>query len=128
MTEKPDLDSPQQIHRFVAAFYEKLLHDEQLAPIFLDVAAIDLEHHLPLIRSYWEKLLLGKGDYRRHTMSIHRALHAKRPLTAADFQRWLGYFRETVDALCAGPKAQRAKELATHIANNMYTALNEREN
>lgn len=121
---KPDLDSPQHIERFVEAFYGKLLKDEQLAPIFLDVAEIDLEHHLPLIRSYWEKLLLGEGDYRRHTMNIHRALHAKRPLTEADFQRWLGFFHATIDEHFAGPKAQRAKDVASHIATNMHRALN----
>jgi hypothetical protein len=56
---KPDLDSPEHIRRFVHAFYAHLLNDEQLAPIFLDVAQIDLQKHLPLICSYWEKLLLA---------------------------------------------------------------------
>jgi len=121
---KPDLDSPQQIQRFVEAFYGKMLRDEQLAPIFLEVAAVDLKHHLPLIRSYWEKLLLGEGDYRRHTMNIHRAVHAKRPLTANDFERWLSFFHCTVDENFSGPKAQRAKEVASHIAANMHKSLN----
>jgi len=121
---KPDLDSPQHIQSFVEAFYGKMLRDEQLAPIFLEVAAVDLEHHLPLIRSYWQKLLLGEGDYRRHTMNIHRAVHAKRPLTAADFDRWLGFFIGTVDEHFAGPKAERAKQVARHIAMNMHKSLN----
>ena len=121
---KPDLDSPQHIQHFVEAFYGKMLRDEQLAPIFLEVAAIDLKHHLPLIRSYWEKLLLGEGDYRRHTMNIHRAVHAKRPITADDFQRWLSFFHATVDENFEGPKAQRAKEVASHIAANMNKSLN----
>jgi hemoglobin len=126
MNALPDLDNPQQIRRFVEAFYGKLLQDEQLAPIFLDVAQVDLEHHLPLIRSYWEKLLLGEGDYRRHTMNIHRAVHNKRPLTAADFQRWLSFFCATVDENFAGPKAARAKEIASQIAANMNKSLSAR--
>lgn len=124
MAEKPDLDSPEQIRRFVQAFYGRLLQDATLAPIFLDVAAVDLERHLPLICSYWEKLLLGAGDYRRHTMNIHRAVHAKRTLTKADFERWLAYFHATADAGWAGPNADHAKDIAAQIAANMDKSLN----
>lgn len=121
---KPDLDNPERIREFVEAFYGKLLRDEQLAPIFLDVARIDLDKHLPLIRSYWEKLLLGSADYRRHTMNIHRAVHNKRELNPADFERWLGYFHSTIDELFAGEHAARAKQIASYIATNMQKALN----
>lgn len=122
--QRPDMDSPERIREFVDAFYGRLLKDEQLAPIFLDVAAIDLAKHLPLIASYWEKLLLGQSDYRRHTMNIHRAIHARRELTPADFERWLGYFHDTVAAGFAGPQAERAKQIASYIADNMNRALN----
>lgn len=124
MTVKPDLDNPERIRSFVEAFYARLLRDEQLAPIFLDVANIDLEKHLPLICSYWEKLLLGDSSYRRHTMNIHRAVHSKRPFTTADFERWLEFFQSTVDASFAGPRADRAKQTAAYIASNMNKSLN----
>lgn len=124
MLAKPDLDNPERIRSFVEAFYAKLLRDEQLAPIFLDVANIDLKKHLPLICSYWEKLLLGESSYQRHTMNIHRAVHSKRPFTAADFARWLDFFKATVDARFEGPSADRAKQTATHIASNMNKSLN----
>lgn len=124
MNAKPDLDTPVHIRQFVEAFYARLLRDEQLAPIFIDVANIDLAKHLPLICSYWEKLLLGEGDYRRHTMNIHRALHSKRPLTAADFTRWLHFFITSVDESFAGPRAERAKQTASYIAANMNKSLN----
>ena len=124
-TPRPDLDSPERIREFVDAFYGRMLRDPQLAPIFLDVAAIDLDKHLPLIRSYWEKLILGSGDYKRHTMNIHRALHAKRALQPADFERWLHLFHTTVDERFEGSKAERAKQVAAHIAANMNKSLNE---
>ena len=73
---RPDLDSAEHIAAFVDAFYERVLADPQLAPIFLDTAGVDLAQHLPHIRAYWEKLILGREGYRRHTMNIHRALHA----------------------------------------------------
>lgn len=118
-----DLDSREKIAALVDAFYARVLADQRLAPIFLDVAKVDLELHLPLIRSYWEKLLLGDRTYQRHTMNIHRAVHAKRRLQSEDFERWLALFRTTVNSLYAGPGAERAKQLAGHIAGNMATAV-----
>lgn len=124
-SDKPDLDSPERIRHFVEAFYERLLNDATLAPIFVDVAAIDIREHFPRIQAYWEKLLLGGDDYHRHTMNIHRALHAKRPLSRADFDLWLSYFTQTMDQGFAGPYAERAKRIAATIADNMHRALNQ---
>lgn len=115
----PDLDSRERVETFVDAFYLRVLADPLLAPIFLDVAAIELNVHLPHIKDYWCKLLLGETSYQRHTMNIHRQLHAKRGLTASDFQRWLELFSLSMDELYEGKRAQRAKRVATRIAGNM---------
>ncbi len=119
----PDLDNPPAIAAMVEAFYARLLQDRRLAPIFLDVAAIDLQRHLPLIKSYWEKLLLGDRSYQRHTMDIHRAIDSRRKLQAEDFDRWLALFTATVEHNYAGPGARRAVQLAGRIAANMQRAL-----
>jgi hemoglobin len=115
----PDLDSREQIAGFVDRFYDGLLRDPELAPIFLEVAAVDLDVHKPHIIDYWCKLLLGDTAYQRHTMNIHRRLHARRALAAEDFERWLAYFESTVDAGWRGEKAERAKRVARAIAGNM---------
>ena len=117
------MDSRENIEFFVDRFYERMLADEQLAPIFVDVAEIDLNVHLPHIKNYWCKLLLGEKKYQRHTMNIHRQLHGKRPLHKRDFERWLDFFVTTVDAHFAGPRAQRAKQVAASIAANMEKSL-----
>lgn len=119
----PDLDSKARIEQFVDAFYAQVLRDDVLRPLFVDVGQIDLAKHLPLIRAYWEKLLLGENDYHRHTMNIHRALNAKQHLDNAAFERWLLLFQQTADRHYAGPLAERAKEVARHIAFNMSKAL-----
>jgi len=121
--DRPDLDSRANVERFVDLFYERLLADEQLAPIFVDVAEIDLSVHLPHIKDYWCKLLLGEEGYQRHTMNIHRELHGKRPLRKDDFERWLEFFIATVDAHFAGERAERAKRVAAAIAANMEQSL-----
>lgn len=119
----PDLDSPEHIRAFIEAFYRRLLADPVLGPIFTQVAEIDLERHLPLICAYWEKLLLGGRDYRRHTMDIHRELHARRPLQQRDFERWLHLFETTLDAGFGGPRTEQARRTARQIAANMAVAL-----
>ena len=124
-SNKPDsdLDSSEAIARFVDSFYGRLSADEQLAPLFFDVAQVDLDKHKPLIVQYWEKLLLGGQDYNRHTMNIHRALDSKQQLTEADFERWLQLFTESVGREFAGPLAERAKRIAATIAGNMKGSL-----
>jgi hemoglobin len=121
--KRPDLDSRQNIEFFVDRFYEGLLADEQLAPIFVDVAEIDMTVHLPHIKDYWCKLLLGEKGYQRHTMNIHRQLHTKRALHPRDFQRWLDFFVSTVDAHFSGERSERAKQVAAAIAANMEQSL-----
>ena len=121
--QKPDLDSREQVERFVHQFYAELLRDPVLGPIFLDVAEVDLSVHLPRIVDYWCKLLLGESAYRRHTMNIHRRLHSRRALRPADFARWLEFFTRSVDAGWEGPGAERAKQIAASIAANMQRAL-----
>ena len=120
----PDLDCPEHIAAFVEAFYECLLNDDRLAPIFTDVASVDIQEHFPRIRAYWEKLLLGGNDYHRHTMNIHRDLNAKQALLTEDFEQWLGYFVQVADRDFSGPKTEQAKRIATTIAKNMRKALN----
>ena len=123
LDSRPDLDSREHIEFFVDRFYERMLADEQLAPIFVDVAQIDLAVHLPHIKDYWCKLLLGDAEYRRHTMDIHRQLHSKRALQAQDFQRWLSFFTATVDDYFVGERAERARQVAASIAANMQKSL-----
>lgn len=123
LDSRPDLDSREHIALFVDRFYARMLADEHLAPIFVDVARIDLAVHLPHIKDYWCKLLLGDKQYRRHTMDIHRQLHSKRTLKAQDFQRWLSVFTAAVDANFAGERVELAKRVATSIAANMQKSL-----
>ncbi len=119
----PDLDSREQIEQFVDLFYQRLLADEQMSPIFIEVAQVELAQHLPHIKDYWSKLLLGERGYRRHTMNIHRQLNDKRSLQRADFQRWLEHFNWTLDHHFAGPQAEKARRIASAIAANMEEGL-----
>jgi hemoglobin len=120
---RPDLNSRKNIESFVNCFYQKILADSRLAPIFLEVAEVDLSVHLPHIKDYWCKLLLGERSYRRHTMNIHRQLHRKSALQSKDFKQWLALFVATVDENYQGERAERAKKVARSIAKNMKFSM-----
>lgn len=124
-TARPDLDNPQAIAELVDRFYARVLDDPVLAPVFTEVAGIDLDTHIPRIEAFWRKMLLGDPGYDRNMVAQHAAVHARLPLRRAHFDRWLTLFLETVDRDFAGPGADRARVLASRIAANLERNLDE---
>ena len=122
----PDLDYRENIDAMVHGFYRRLLDDPVMAPMFLDVAAIDLQQHLPTICQYWYKMLLGETDYRRHMMAKHRALDDKQPLTGEHHERWLQHFMNNLEGRFAGPCTDRARHIAFRVMDNLYAQLSAR--
>jgi len=122
----PDLDCRENIDAMVHGFYRRLLDDLVMAPMFLDVAAIDLQQHLPIICQYWYKMLLGEREYRRHMMAKHRALDDKQSLTGEHHERWLQHFMNNLDGRFAGPYTDRARHIAFRVMDNLYAQLSKR--
>ncbi len=120
-----DLDDSAAVATLVDAFYERVLADPLLAPIFNDVAAIDLDEHLPRIKAFWRKMLLGQSGYDRNMVAQHACIHARFPFERRHFDRWLTLFHETIDTNFTGAGAERAKTLATRIARNLEKNLDE---
>jgi hemoglobin len=118
-----DLDDPEAIARLIDAFYARVRVDPTLAPVFTHVAGIDLDRHIPVIRAFWRKMLLGHPDYARNMVARHAAVHTRLPLRARHFDRWLALFTRTVDDHFTGPGAERAKLLARRIAANLERNL-----
>ncbi|MEY2153009.1 MULTISPECIES: group III truncated hemoglobin [Rhodanobacter] len=119
-----ELNSPEAIADFVDAFYAKVRVDAALGPIFKDV---DLQQHIPKIRAYWRKMLLGDHEgYRRNMIAQHMALHTRHSLHHHHFQRWLALFVATVDEQFRGHAAIQAKRLASTIAVNLEALLDVR--
>jgi len=121
-----DLDCRENIDAMVHGFYRRLLNDLVMAPMFLDVAAIDLQQHLPIICQYWYKMLLGEREYRRHMMAKHRALDDKQSLTGEHHERWLQHFMNNLDGRFAGPYTDRARHIAFRVMDNLYAQLSKR--
>jgi len=111
-----DIRDRADCERLVRAFYARALSDPIIGFIFVDVAKLDLEAHVPRIASFWETVLLGARSYGGGAFRPHAELHMKVRLRRAHFERWLVLWRATVDELFAGERAELAKAHAERVA------------
>lgn len=107
----------------VTEFYERVFVDELLGPIFVDVAKMDLEYHIPIICDFWETSLFRAGRYQRNALKPHVDLNALVTLEWEHFVRWLELWKSTVDAHFRGPKADLAKRQADRVAGSIHRRL-----
>ena len=121
--DRTDIESRADCERLVRAFYGKALDDPIIGWIFVDVAKLDLEEHVPVIASFWETILLGAHSYSGGAFRPHAELHAKVRLRPGHFERWLALWRETVDELFAGARADLAKAHALRVARAFHARL-----
>ena len=118
-----DIEDRADCERLVRAFYGRALVDPIIGFIFVDVAKLDVEAHVPVIASFWETILLGAHSYGGGAFAPHARLHAKVPLREGHFERWLVLWRATVDELFAGPRAELAKSHAERVARAFHRRL-----
>lgn len=114
-----DLADRDDIVALLRDFYGRAFRDELLGPVFVDVARLDLEAHLPVMCDFWQTVLFRAGTYRGNALQPHLRLHARAHLTAAHFDRWLALWCATVDERHVGAKAELAKVQAARIAGSM---------
>lgn len=110
----PDISSPEDVKAFVDAFYGKVLEDDLLKPVFVDIAGVDWDEHLPKMYAFWSSLLLGTANYHGAPFPPHFAL--RQHINTDHFDRWLNLFEETIDSLFAGDRATMAIQRARNIA------------
>lgn len=114
----PDLDTRARIEALLEAFYAEALEDELLGPVFR-AARMDLATHLPRIAAFWEKSLLGTGEYTGRPMQVHAHLMETAGLAERHFTRWLALWRATIESRYAGPLADQALRDAPRMADAM---------
>jgi hemoglobin len=118
-----DIENRDDCERLVRAFYERAIRDPVIGWIFVDVAQLDLEAHVPRIASFWETMLLGSGSYSGGAFRPHANLHARVRLRAGHFERWLWLWSTTVDELFTGQRAELAKAHAVRVATAFHARL-----
>lgn len=118
-----DITTRDDCERLVRAFYSRAMTDPILGFIFVDVAKLDLEAHVPKITDFWETVLLGAQSYHGGAFRVHAELNAKVPLRAGHFERWLHLWRTTVDELFEGQTASLAKSHADRVGRAFYQRI-----
>jgi hemoglobin len=100
-------------------FYGRAFRDELLGPVFVDIAQMNLDAHLPTMCDFWETVLFQAGTYKRNALQPHQRLHTRADLTPTHFARWLTLWKATVDDRHVGEKAELAKLQASRMAGAM---------
>lgn len=107
------------IKLLVDTFYDKVKANSVIGHIFNDIAKVDWDHHLPKMYLFWAGLLLGERGFTGNPMQKHIELSKLTPMTEIQFSEWLILFKQTIDELFEGPKADEAKTRAENIAHLM---------
>ena len=116
-----DIETRQDIEALLEGFYSVVMTDGEIGHHFND---LDLEHHLPIIANFWDKILFGNPVYFNNPLAVHQILHAKSPLLPEHFIRWVSVFSASVDKLFLGPVADQAKLKAAAIGDSLSQRLN----
>ena len=118
--KKKDIVNRADIEILVNNFYDKVRKDDLIGLMFDHV---DWTKHLPLMYDFWDNVLFHTGNYTGNPMGKHMIAHARNPMTAVHFDRWLLLFFETVDEGYSGNNTQLIKERAKSIATIMQIKL-----
>lgn len=121
---KPDITGRPEIEALVNLFYEHVRGDEVLGFIFEDIAKTNWATHLPKMYAFWETVLFGKGGFSGNPLAAHARLTPLTEMGRVQFDRWLAMFRQTVDDLYSGEKANHIKSCAEDMANVIYSRIN----
>ncbi|QYS88411.1 group III truncated hemoglobin [Flavobacterium columnare] len=106
-----DIQNRTDIELLVNSFYDNVKIDTLIGPIF-NGAIKDWTPHLNKMYNFWETVLLEVHSYSGAPFPPH----AKMPLEKIHFDRWMFLFKNTVDNLFTGEKANEAKWRADKMA------------
>jgi hemoglobin len=118
-----DIQTRDDLHLCMSAFYVKLLADNRISPVFEEIAKINLGPHLLELVDFWQQILFDAGSYRKNVLQIHTDLNQKIKLSEEHFTIWLNYFNTAIDENFVGPIAENMKTRALSIATVMKIKL-----
>lgn len=107
-----DILSREDLVTLVNTFYDRVRRDEVIGPIFNTIIGDDWSAHLPVMYTFWNTVLFGEEGYKGQAVGKHVEIDRKMSLKPEHFERWIRYWRNTVDTLFEGPNATRIKEKA----------------
>lgn len=121
---KRDIANKEDLLQVLSAFYNKAIADKIIGHFFTEVVPINISTHLPVIATFWDTVVFGKGGYSKNVMQVHQHIHQLSLITPQHLQQWVALFTTTIDQLFEGEKATLMKQRAASIATMMNIKLN----
>ncbi|KAA2236477.1 group III truncated hemoglobin [Salinarimonas soli] len=118
LTQPQATISEEMIRALVQAFYERVLRDEALGPVFRDRLDQRWDEHLAVMVDFWSSVALSTGRYAGKPHLAHRDLG----LDPEHFGRWLDLFETTARETC-GEAAPFFVDRAHRIADSLMIGL-----
>jgi hemoglobin len=115
----PDIETREDIIRLLDSFYQKATIDPVIGYFFTEVVPLDMEVHIPVIADFWETVLFGKAVYKGNVLDIHKHIHQLSAFREEHFVRWVSLFKQTIDEMFNGDRAELSKQRAESIATIM---------
>ena len=115
-----DITDEADVALVVRRFYQAAIPDPVLGHLFR-VGGIEWDAHIPLITSFWCRVLLGVEGYAGNVAGAHVPVMADPQFDEDALGRWVELFCETVDEDFAGPLAEEAKARAAAVAGVLGT-------
>jgi hemoglobin len=115
--EMKDIENRQDIELLINTFYDRVKQDDVIGYIFHQIIGEDWSHHLPIMYSFWETVILNKASYRGNPIQKHIEVDKKTTLKQEHYDRWLLLWEQTVNDLFSGETAEHIKSRAMMMMN-----------
>lgn len=116
-----ELRDVDDVEELVRRFYQAVIPDELLGPIF-HAMEVDWSVHIPKLVAFWSLRLLGLPGYTGNAAGAHLPVLDRCPFGERELHRWLELWEETIDELFVGERADLARKRA-HLASDAIGAL-----
>jgi hemoglobin len=123
--ERHDIATVEDVELLVRRFYQAVIPDPVLGPIF-HAMGVDWGVHIPKLVDFWSGRLLGLPGYEGNVAGAHLAVFERRPFGGQETARWLELWHETLDEVFAGPTVERAKARAAGAAEAITRVVRRR--
>ena len=120
MADRKEISTMEDVRLLVDTFYGKIREDALLSPIFNGIIRDRWPEHLEKMYRFWQTVLLGEHTY----MGSPFPPHASLPVDKSHFEQWLRLFKETLDELFSGERANEAKWRADKMAEMFQLRIN----
>lgn len=111
---------PEQISALVDTFYDRILKDQRLGPVFDSRLAGQWDPHLEKMKRFWRSILLKTGEYKGQPVPAHFKL---KEVVSDDYRIWLDLFRQTAFEVFRDEEAaQIVIRQAEKIAQSLWLA------